>query len=163
VADAPLGAPSRAQLRRAITLWPLLLYGLGEIVGAGIYVAVGTVIERAGSAAPLSFLIAGIAATLTGLCYAELGSRLPAAGGIAGLIAAIAFGWLGAAAWPDARAMLPRDLGAWGGVLSGASIAFFAFIGFENLSNLAEEVKNPRRTLPLGILGSLAASLVLYV
>jgi amino acid transporter len=59
--------------------------------------------------------------------------------------------------------MVPRDLGAWRGTLAGAFIAFFAFIGFENLANLAEEVKEPRRTLPLGILGSLAASLVLYV
>ena len=58
----PGALPAPPRLRRAITLWPLLLYGLGEIVGAGIYVAVGAVIERAGSATPLSFLIAGISA-----------------------------------------------------------------------------------------------------
>jgi amino acid transporter len=82
---------------------------------------------------------------------------------IVGLIAAIAFGWLSADAWPDPVAMLPRDLAQWRGTLAGAFIAFFAFIGFENLANLAEEVREPRRTLPLGILGSLAASLVLYL
>ena len=58
-----------------------MFYGLGVIVGAGIYVAVGAVMERAGPAAPLSFILAGIAATLTGLCYAELGGRFPEASG----------------------------------------------------------------------------------
>jgi APA family basic amino acid/polyamine antiporter len=70
-------------LRRSLTFWPLLFYGLGVIVGAGIYVAIGTVIARAGGAAPLSFLLAGLIAALTGLCYAELASRFPDAGGAA--------------------------------------------------------------------------------
>ena len=50
------------QLRRSLTLGPLILYGVGVIVGAGIYVAIGAVIERAGGAAPLSFLLAGLVA-----------------------------------------------------------------------------------------------------
>ena len=71
-------------LRRVLTLWPLVFYGLSVIVGAGIYVAIGAVIRRAGAAAPLSFLLAGIAAGLTGLCYAELAGRFPeASGGVA--------------------------------------------------------------------------------
>ena len=72
-----------AGLRRSLTFWPMVLYGLGVIVGAGIYVAVGTVIARAGGGAPLSFLLAGLIAGLTGLCYAELASRFPDAGGAA--------------------------------------------------------------------------------
>lgn len=68
-------------MRRVLTFWPLLFYGLGVIVGAGIYVAIGAVILRAGESAPLSFLLAGIAAGLTGLCYAELSGRFPEAGG----------------------------------------------------------------------------------
>src|SRR5262249_32362292 len=40
---------------------------------------------------------------------------------------------------------------------------FFAFIGFETLANMGEEVTNPRRTLPVGILGAVAISIVLYV
>src|SRR5262245_43778598 len=60
-----------------------MLYGLGEIVGAGIYVAIGAVVERAGDATPCAFLAAGAAAALTGLCYAELSSRFPKAGGAA--------------------------------------------------------------------------------
>jgi amino acid transporter len=66
-------------LRRSLTVGPLLFYGLAIIVGAGIYVAIASVIGRAGAAAPLSFLLAGVAATMTGLCYAELASRFPEA------------------------------------------------------------------------------------
>ena len=46
---------------------------------------------------------------------------------------------------------------------AGAFIAFFAFIGFEMLANLAEEAKDPHRTVPRGILGAIAASIVIYV
>lgn len=73
-------------LRRSLTLGPLLFYGLAVIVGAGIYVATASVIDRAGDAAPLSFLLAGIAAGLTGLCYAELASRFPEAAGAAAYV-----------------------------------------------------------------------------
>ena len=56
---------------------------MSVIIGAGVYVALGEVIARAGSAAPLSFLLAGVAAALTGLCYADLASRWPHAAGAA--------------------------------------------------------------------------------
>jgi len=232
------------RLRRVLTLWPLVFYGLGVIVGAGIYVATGAVIERAGQAAPFAFLLAGIAAGLTGLCYAELTGRVPEASGsvafvrqgfgsqrlaqlagaaltlavaissasivhgavqyvqvllplptpwlaaalvaaftavalfgvresvglaalmsvieIAGLLAATTVGLLTA---PNHQigALVPRGLAAWGDTAAGAFIAFFAFLGFETLANLAEEVKQPQRTLPRGILGAIAASIVLYV
>ena len=71
----------QSSLRRILTFWPLLFYGLGVIVGAGIYVAIGTVIARAGDTAPVAFLLAGITAAMTGLCYAELASRFPEAAG----------------------------------------------------------------------------------
>ncbi len=231
-------------LRRVLTFWPLLFYGLGVIVGAGIYVAIGTVIARAGDAAPVAFLIAGITAAMTGLCYAELASRFPEASGsvayvrhgfgsqaLAGLTgllvtttvaisaASIARGSISYLAillpWPPEvllpllivgcaaiaaygvgesvgiaaaigileigglivatiagviaapelhfRAMLPVDLAGWSGTMAGAFIAFFAFIGFETLANLAEEAKDPHRTIPRGIVGAIAASIVLYV
>ncbi len=51
----------------------------------------------------------------------------------------------------------------WGGVLGGASIVFFAFIGFDAVSTAAQETKNPARDMPIGILGSLAICTVLYV
>lgn len=234
----------RPELRRSLTLGPLILYGLGVIVGAGIYVAIGAVVERAGTAAPLAFLLAGLVAAATGLCYAELAGRFPEAAGAAayvrhgfgsnrlslatglalalaivvatasiaagaaqylglllplppwmltglvvlvftgvaalgvresvllaaavgglellGLLAVIASGFWNAEGL-DLAAMVPRDFAGWDGVATGAFIAFFAFIGFESLANMGEEVQDPHRTLPRGILGALGASLVLYL
>ncbi|MBC7849126.1 MAG: amino acid permease [Chitinophagaceae bacterium] len=51
----------------------------------------------------------------------------------------------------------------WGGVLRGAAIVFFAFIGFDAVSTAAQEAKNPKKDMPIGILGSLAVCTVLYV
>ena len=51
----------------------------------------------------------------------------------------------------------------WGGVLGGAAIVFFAFIGFDAVSTTAQEAKNPKRDMPIGILGSLAVCTVLYI
>ncbi len=50
-----------------------------------------------------------------------------------------------------------------GGVFGGASIVFFAFIGFDAVSTAAQEAKNPKRDMPLGILGSLFFCTILYV
>jgi APA family basic amino acid/polyamine antiporter len=235
---------SETHLRRVLGLWPLIFYGMGIIVGAGIYVALGSVMERAGSSAPLSFLIAGISAGLTGLCYAELAGRFPEAAGAAiyvtrafrsdrlgflvgvattiavaaagasiargaidylaeliplsapvltillvvvftaiaslgvkssvnfaaligivevlGLCAAMVVG-LTVAPHLNRPDIVPSTADGWLATFAGAFIAFFAFIGFESLANLAEEVKDPARTLPRGILGAIAASVVLYV
>ncbi len=49
------------------------------------------------------------------------------------------------------------------GVFSAAALVFFAFIGFDAVTSAAEEVKNPHRDLPIGIIGSLAVCAVLYV
>lgn len=51
----------------------------------------------------------------------------------------------------------------WYGVLAGASIVFFAFIGFDIVATTAEETKNPQRDVPRGILASLGIVTVLYV
>ncbi|MFZ2905733.1 MAG: amino acid permease [Cyclobacteriaceae bacterium] len=55
-----------------------------------------------------------------------------------------------------------REYG-WGGVLGGAAIVFFAFIGFDAVSTAAQEAKNPKRDMPIGILGSLVVCTILYV
>lgn len=73
-------------LRRSLGLGLLVFYGLGVIIGAGVYVAVGDVIEAAGSLAVLSFAVAGALATLTALSYAELGARYPEAAGAAAYV-----------------------------------------------------------------------------
>src|SRR4029079_12010197 len=51
----------------------------------------------------------------------------------------------------------------WLGVLKGAGIVFFAFIGFDAVSTAAQEAKNPQKHMPIGILVSLAICTVLYI
>ncbi|HTR31278.1 MAG TPA: amino acid permease [Puia sp.] len=51
----------------------------------------------------------------------------------------------------------------WGGVLRGAAVVFFAFIGFDAVSTAAQEAKNPKKDMPIGILGSLAICTILYI
>ena len=77
---------ARPGLRRVLGAPMLVLYGLGVIIGAGIYVLVGTIVATAGSAAPWSFALAGSLAALTGLSYAELSVRFPEAAGAAAYI-----------------------------------------------------------------------------
>ncbi|KAH9618687.1 hypothetical protein KSS87_000806 [Heliosperma pusillum] len=69
------------QLAKALTVPHLIAIGVGSTIGAGVYILVGTVArEHSGPALAISFLIAGIAAGLSALCYAELASRCPSAG-----------------------------------------------------------------------------------
>lgn len=234
-------------LKRSLTLGLLTLYGLGTILGAGIYVLVGRVAAIAGMHAPLAFVIAALLAGLTGLSYAELAARLPRSAGeavyvqeglrrrplsvlvglliaLTGMISAatIANGFVGylqvfvsvpdaptiavlllllgaLAAWGITESVVaasvvtlvelgglvfiiyiagaglgdlpgrwpelmpPLDAGAWQAVLLGAFLAFYAFIGFEDMVNVAEEVKDPERTLPLAILIAIAVSTALYL
>ncbi len=56
-----------------------------------------------------------------------------------------------------------HDYGGWKGIVGAAGIVFFAFIGFDAVSTAAQETKNPKRDMPIGILGSLAVCTVLYV
>ena len=51
----------------------------------------------------------------------------------------------------------------WSGVMRGAAIMFFAYIGFDAVSTAAQEARNPQRDMPLGILGSLAICTVIYI
>jgi len=63
---------------------------------------------------------------------------------------------------------IPPNTGEWGkfgwsGVMRGASLVFFAYIGFDAVSTAAQEAKNPQRDMPVGIIGSLLICTVLYV
>jgi APA family basic amino acid/polyamine antiporter len=51
----------------------------------------------------------------------------------------------------------------WSGIQAGAAVVFFAYIGFDAVSTVAEEVKNPKRDLPIGIIGSLIICTILYI
>lgn len=239
--------PEKSELKRAISLPLLTYYGLGNILGAGIYVLVGKVASTAGILAPISFLIASLLAAFTAFSYAELSSRYPTSAGesvyihegygkrylslgvgllivLAGMLssAAIVQGFVGylqvfvkvpgelvivglvfllalVAAWginesvraaalltllevvgllmilwtgQDALAQLPDrwhefipsgNWMVWHGVLLGALLAFYAYIGFEDMVNVAEEVKSPERNMPLAIIIALIVSGLLYV
>ncbi|CAJ0569302.1 unnamed protein product, partial [Mesorhabditis spiculigera] len=73
--------PLDTSLKRCLSTFDITMIGVGQTMGAGIYVLTGTVIRNiAGPSVPLSFLLAGIAAFLSALCYAEFGSRFPKAG-----------------------------------------------------------------------------------
>lgn len=233
------------KLRRTLTLPLLTLYGLGNILGAGIYVLVGKVAGYSGSNTILAFLIAMAIASLTAFSYMELSSRYPvsastsiylfkafgnralsvaiglmlifggitsaaalakgfagyldsivsvnetlAAAGIVLIFGLIAAKGIGESAKLAALFTLVEVSGlliiiifghshlsvgdftssfnispaiGWSGVLFGAFLAFYAFIGFEDMVNVAEEVKKPRTTMPLSILLSLGLAAVLYI
>ncbi|NNF01142.1 MAG: amino acid permease [Bacteroidia bacterium] len=234
-------------LRRRLSTIQILLYGVGAMLGAGIYVLVGKVAGYAGSLAPLSFLIAGVLAGLTAYSYSLLSPRFPKSGGeivyvdsafnskqLATLVgwSVIFTGFVSAAAiikgfvgYLDVFVVIPDYLviifcmtalcllAIWGiseslnfigaitvievggllfvmfmadvdienfqtklthmfistpgydalAVFQGAFLAFYAFIGFEDLANVAEEAKDPKKSMPVAIMGSLAIALFLYI
>jgi APA family basic amino acid/polyamine antiporter len=86
---------------------------------------------------------------------------------VAIVVAVIAFG-LSYVRLSNLTPFIPPNQGTFGkfgftGILAASSIAFFAYIGFEAVSVAAQEARNPRRDLPIGILGSLAICTVLYM
>ncbi len=238
---------SDAGLKRSLGLTLITLYGLGNILGAGIYVLIGEVVAAAGLGAPLAFVLAAIVAALSAFTYGELAARFPVSAGEAVYVhqafdlrwLSMAVGLMIAAAGMVSSATLARGfagylrvlvdlpdalvivclvvalgiIAAWGikssvrvaatltvieagglvmivivaggnldtvpeilprmvllegdaaltGVVLGAFLAFFAFIGFEDMVNVAEEVERPARNLPLGILIALGVSTVIYL
>ncbi len=238
-----------SQLQRHIGLRALIFYGVGDILGAGIYGLVGKAAGEMGHAVWLAFLMSMVAAGLTGLSYASLGSRYSKAGGAAYLthrafgsqflayvvgLAALCSGVTSMATASRAFAgyfkallgNLPAEVvvvgfclflfavvlrgikeSMWvnivcttielgglllvlvvgarylGGVnyldavtlsnptgaitiplvLSGAVLTFYSFIGFEDIINVSEEVVNPARNIPKGIVYSVAISSLIYI
>lgn len=238
---------STTSLKRSISLPLITLYGLGTILGAGIYVLVGKVAVHAGLFSPLSFLLAAMLAGLSGYSYAALSSRYPKSAGeavyiqeafgikslstlvgwmvvLTGIVSAatITNGFVGylqvfvpisdfaaislllvsmtlLAVWgvtesvaitaittvmgivglllillysgpvlltlPDRIVELTpplNDGGIWIGIVLGAFLAFYAFIGFEDMVNMAEEIKEPEKTLPKAIIAAIIISSLLY-
>ncbi len=81
------------------------------------------------------------------------------------LVVAVGLGHINPANW---KPFIPPNTGEWGtygwsGVLRGAGLVFFAYIGFDTVSTTAQEAKNPQKDMPIGILGSLAICTLLYV
>lgn len=240
---------SQPKLKQQIGLLALTLYGVGDILGAGIYGLVGKAAGEMGSAAWLGFLVSLVAAGLTGLSYASLGSRYPKAAGavfatsrafhssflsyvvglallasgltsmatasrvfagyfsglfvalpvpllvvgfglvltfvvfwgireaiwanslctvveLSGLLFIIALGVtaLGSANYFDATtAANPEGSLSLPLLLGGAVLTFYSFVGFEDMLNVAEEAKNPRRNLPRALLMALFIASVVYM
>ncbi len=220
----------------------LTLYGVGVMVGAGIYVLVGAVAGNAGVYAPLAFLLAGAIAAPTAFSYAELSIRVPESAGEAAFIhrafgspafslgvglaitgvgvtsaAAVLQGGVGylqtftsagsgplviaigllivtVALWGVVESLAIAavftvievaglllvvgvgmtgtpsrewtEIGStdivWSGLGLATVLAFFAFIGFEDMVNMVEEVKRPGRTMPIAIITSLIVTCLLY-
>jgi amino acid transporter len=236
-----------ATLRRTVSLPALTLYGMGVIIGAGIYVLIGETAAQAGFYTPLAYLAASLLVALTAASYAELSATFPVSAAetayiraglgieslatLAGLLVCVSgivssatlvqggagyaasltgvdttaiavvfaltlgtivglgirlsvgviatitvlevgglivIAGLGLADFEGVREGVaahytPFGMGAAVGVLSGVLLAFFAFIGFEDMVNIAEEVKDPTRTMPLAIGMALLSVTILYV
>ena len=239
-------AAAQPELDRSIGRFQLFAYTLGGMLGAGIYGLVGRAAGDLGNAVWLGFAVAMVAALLTGLSYASIGSRYPRAGGAAYvtqraygirllswmvglavmasgltsvatqsrvvaanllslfpvgappvvvalgfllLVAGVVFRGIRESMAVNVLCTMVEFLGLifiivvgipyWGGVdllatpspegisasllLSGAILTFFAFIGFEDSLNVAEECKDAARTVPAGIIGAMLAATVLYM
>ena len=240
------GIEEPGELKRSLSLPLITFYGLGSIIGAGIYVLIGEVAGYSGLFTPFAFLIAAIIAAFTAFSYAELSSRFPHSAGEVIYIKqglrshwlSVAAGWLvvlmgiltsatlangfvgylqifyyfpswavilvfvavlgAVAVWGITESAIfatlitfveiaglilvvfiarksltmlpthwhslipPMKLSAWSNIGLGAFIAFFAFIGFEDMVNVAEEVKNVRRTMPIAIILAVIISTLLY-
>lgn len=238
------------KLKRNVGLLALTLYGVGDILGAGIYGLVGKAAGQMGNAVWLAFLTSMVAAALTGLSYASLGSRYPHAGGasfvtkrayhkawlaygvglavlasgltsmatatrvfsgyfqamigsevplpfiivafafilafivfwgiresmwansvctiveICGLGVVILFGlsFIGSVNYFDATTITnPTGEIGFSLILTGAVLTFYSFIGFEDILNIAEEVKNPEKIIPVGLVLAVSISSIIYM
>lgn len=234
-------------LKRSLSLPLVTFYGIGTILGAGIYVLVGKVAGVAGLLTPLAFLVASLIAAFSAFAYAELSARMPRSAGEAvyveagfgiprlsllvglmivliGIIstATLMHGFVGylqvfvnlpdwliilvmtlamglIVAWGinqsvsiavvmtlfemggllmiiwvagDSFSLVPQklpelippaDLSVWYGILLGGFIAFYAYIGFEDIVNVAEEVIEPERNLPKAITLVLVITTLFYL
>jgi len=83
-------------------------------------------------------------------------------GGLLAIVAAALYD-TSALVYPVSALIPTFDLAAWAGIVSAGLIAFFAFIGFEDLVNVAEEAHDPVRDMPAAIIATLVISAVIYV
>jgi len=68
------------ELARNLTTFQLMMFGVGATVGTGVFFVLGEAVPKAGPAVLVSFLVAGLAAGLSALCYAEMASAIPVSG-----------------------------------------------------------------------------------
>ena len=249
-----------AELKRTIGPVQLMLYGLGSMLRAGIYRLVGKAAGMMGGAVWMAFLVAMVAALLTGVSYASIASRYPKAAGaayvahlayrspwlsylvglaivcsglasiatqskvvaenlntlvdldfgfsIAGtsadvmliaigfllLVGAIVYQGISESLWVNAVCTMVESPGLilviavglrfWGQadlfqapatianpagaltaglLLQGSVRTFFSFIGFEDMLNVSEEVRQPERTIPAALIGAMVVASLIYM
>ncbi|MGQ3281029.1 MAG: amino acid permease, partial [Shinella sp.] len=80
LADASGAGDGHGHLGRSITLFQLIMFGVGATIGTGIFFVLSEQVPVAGPAVMLSFIIAAVAAGLSALCYAEMSSMIPVSG-----------------------------------------------------------------------------------
>src|SRR3977135_3729977 len=80
VAGAPVAHGASDHLKRSIGTFQLTMFGVGSTVGTGIFFVLSQAVPEAGPGVIVSFIIAGVAAGLAALCYAELASAVPVSG-----------------------------------------------------------------------------------
>jgi APA family basic amino acid/polyamine antiporter len=177
------GASKDAPLRRVLGPVDLTLLGIGAIIGTGIFVLTGQ--AAAAHAGPAVVLADGSTVTalvnLPAMLIAAAATVLLVIGiqesarvnavivvikvGVVLLIIGLGGMCISAENW---RPFIPVNTGefgeyGWSGILRGAGVIFFAYIGFDAVSTAAQEAKNPQRDMPRGIIGSLVICTVLYV
>jgi amino acid transporter len=120
---------------------------------------------------PLDVIVVGVALLMAAITAWGILQSVAIAGlmTVIEIVGLLMIAIVGAANVPDIAARLPEaweglsDTTAWTGIMGTVLLAFFAFTGFEGLANIAEEVKDPARTLPRAIFLTLALVTLLYV
>src|SRR5438093_5603993 len=77
---APVARGAADHLKRSIGTFQLTMFGVGATVGTGIFFVLSQAVPVAGPATVLSFLVAGLAAGLSAICYAEMAASVPVSG-----------------------------------------------------------------------------------
>src|ERR1700760_4777077 len=80
VVGAPVDAGASENLKRSFGTFELTMFGVGSTIGTGIFFVLSQAVPKAGPAVIVSFFVAGVAAGLAALCYAELASAVPISG-----------------------------------------------------------------------------------
>lgn len=80
VLGAPVAHGASQGLKRTIGTFQLTMFGVGATVGTGIFIVLQQAVPKAGPAVLISFVIAGIAAGLSAICYTEMAAAVPVSG-----------------------------------------------------------------------------------
>ena len=231
-----------SELKHHMGLFHLTMYGVGLILGAGIYVLIGEAAGFAGDAVWIAFMLGSIVALFAGLSYAELSSTFPKAaaeyifvknafknnffafiigwltvitsmitaatvalgfGGyfseflnipivisaiiLIGILSVVNFIGIKETSWTNTVFTIIEAAGlilviiigftisdpepvnyfesptGFTGIIIAFVLIFFAFIGFEDMANVAEEVRNPKKIIPRAIILSVMISGIIYV